>query len=138
MSDRTQAHLTRKTALSSSHPELLERIEYLAGLEPNWDGYGSSVVSSTAVDTCTSLLNAIDEHVYAKAGEPFVAPMADGGLELEWECVSEKELMLVIPPEGTPVRFLLATCAETEITGEISGVLSEDFTVDQLFDRILS
>ena len=35
--------------------------------------------------------------------------MADGGLQLEWDRVFEKELILMIPPDGTSIRFLLTS-----------------------------
>ena len=138
MSAKTKELQAANLSLRNSHPQLAERIDYLASLEPNWDGYGSTVISRAAVNKCIRILNAIDGHIHSQAGEPFVAPMTDGGLELEWECVFKKELMLVIPPEGTSVRFLLTSCEETDCSGDGTGDFSEDFMVNKLVNSILS
>ena len=127
-----------KAALWTSYPELAERLEYLSSLEPNWDGYGSMAITVVAASKCTRLLIAIDRHIYSEAGEPFLAPMADGGLELEWECMCRRELMVVIPPEGTPVRYLLTSDNEADCMEESSGDFTEDSVVNTLLESILS
>ena len=125
------------SALRRFHPELAERLELLADLEPDWYGYGSVAIARSSVRKCTRILVAIDRHIFAQAGEPFAAPMADGGIELEWDCVSSKELMLVIPPEGTPVRYLLTSCSEGDGVEENSGEFTTDAVVNTLLESIL-
>ena len=136
--DRLLESSHNKAALWASHPELAERLEYLASLEPNWDGYGSMVIAVAAVSRCTRLLIAIDRHIYSEAGDPFLAPMADGGIELEWDCICGKELMVVIPPEGTPIRFLLTSDSEADSMEESSGDFTEDSVVNTLLESIVS
>lgn len=86
-----------------------KRIDYIAALGRDWDGYGARVISPTAIDRCVRLLNTIDRSPYSQAGDLFVAPMADGGLELEWKLVFSNELTLLIPPDGKIVQYLLTS-----------------------------
>ena len=94
-------------ALQLFSPESAERIDYVANLELNWDGYGSNTISRPAIDACVNLLMKLARGFYSHFEQPFIAPMADGGLELEWTLPSQNELSLVFPPEGSPVRFLV-------------------------------
>lgn len=127
-----------RAALKSSHAELLKRIDYLADLEADWDGYGARRVSRMAIKGCLHLLSTIDRRFYSQAGEPFVAPMADGGLQLEWDRVFEKELILVIPPDGTSIRFLLTSFDETGNAKDHEGVLSEESRIYEWLSSALS
>lgn len=136
--DRVAKPSNDRAALRKSYPEVAERIAYLAGLEPDWDGYGAGRISPAAVDKCVRLLNAIDPDCYSRAGQPFVAPMADGGLELEWEPVHDRELMLVIPPDGTTVRFLLTSFDPTGHAEDQAGVLSEESDINEWLASSLS
>ena len=100
----------------SSHPEVRDRIEYLCGLEPNWDGYGAEVISDSALNTCRQLLGAVS----STQEKPFIAPMADGGIQLDWEFDSGTELMVVIPNRGRPVRYLRSSSDGDEQSGQLS------------------
>ena len=119
------ALLATEESLKLEHPDVAERLSHLFTLPPNWDGYGASVISATAVNACTRLILSIEPTLYSKAGAPFIAPMADGGIELEWDCVRTKELMLTIPPIGRPVLFLLTPCDDTDSSAELSGDLPD-------------
>lgn len=106
-------------------------MDYLAGLEPDWDGYGARRISPAAINKCVRLLKAIAPDFYSRAGQPFIAPMADGGLELEWESVHDGELMLVVPADGTTVRFLLTSFDPTGHAEDQAGVLSEESDINE-------
>ena len=102
----------------SSRPEIRDRIEYLRRLEPNWDGYGAEVISESALDSCHRLLTS----VFPIQEEPFLAPMCDGGIQIDWEFGSGAELMIVIPEDGKPVRYLLSSSNGAEQSGELLSV----------------
>lgn len=125
-------------ALRNSHPEVIKRIEYLASLGPDWDGYRARVVSPVAVQKCLRLLNTIDRELFSGAGEPFVAPMADGGLELEWELACQTEITLAIPPDGTIVRYVLTTFDQAGNAEDQDGLLSEGSGINELLSSVLS
>ncbi len=122
--------------LQSASPEAVERIRKLADLEPNWDGYGGSPPTEQAVKATAALLLETNKLSRGLLEEPFIAPLPEGGLELEWELDSGAELMLVIPPTGIDVRYLLD---EPMISGDINeseGVVSKDATLSELINQL--
>ena len=129
--------ISEREALRKSHPKVVERIEYLAGLEPDWDGYSAKAVSRAAVKKCLRLLNTIDRELFSEIGEPFVAPMADGGLELEWEMARKTEIMLAIQPDGKMVRYVL-TRFDQGRAEDYEGVLSERSGINEMLSSVLS
>ena len=111
-------------------PEIADRIDYLSRLTPNWDGYDSEAISPSAIKKCREIVSSMD---LASEQTPFIAPMCDGGIQLDWEFDCGRELMVVIPSEGRPVRFLLSSPSEIE---ERSGILSDELTIQELFVQI--
>jgi hypothetical protein len=57
---------------------------------------------------------------------------ADGSLEIEWDSRSGTELMLVIPPEGTKVRYLLDIPNTSGGFDESEGLLAIDASLSEL------
>ena len=55
------------------------RLDEFKSLEDNWDSYGADPISPKAIATAKSLLRACTP-------PDFIAPRADGGVQLEWEC----------------------------------------------------
>ena len=95
-----------------------ERIQLLSELQPNWDGYGAGTISAAAVERSANLLLNTLQRNYRAAERLFIAPLANGGIELEWDWPSGNELMLVIPPDGQRLEFL-ATILEQPSGEEI-------------------
>lgn len=122
--------------LRKSCPEIAERLNYIATLAPDWDGYGAKVISPTAIEKCVRLLDTMDRRWYSRDGDLFIAPMADGGLELEWKRVSSKELTLVIPPDGKIVQYLLTSFDRNGEAIDQEGVLSEEAEISTLLSSV--
>jgi len=80
------------------------RIMELASLNVNWDSYGAYPITAKAVATSTAILLELQEHIlverHAISMMTFIAPLADGGLQLEWECESD-QLELEILGDGS-------------------------------------
>lgn len=115
-----------------------ERIKLLGELEPNWDGYGAQVISSWAMQRCVELMVEINETVGLYSEYLFIAPLADGGLELEWELPSGNELMLVVPPSSGPIEFLTSTVDRSSgEKHEHEGTIPADANLEDLL-RLLS
>ncbi len=122
--------------LQAVNPGAAIRIRKLAKLEPDWDGYGGEPPTEKAIKMTAALLIAIHRLTRGQLESPFIAPLSDGGLELEWELDSGVELMLVIPPTGTDIRFLLD---EPKSSGDIfasEGLLPKDATITELIGRL--
>ena len=122
--------------LQAASPKASERIRKLATLEPGWDGYGGEPPTEQAIETTARLLIAVYSLTHGKLDSPFIAPSPDGGLDLEWELDSGTELMLVIPPTGTEVRYLLDKTTSSGDTLESEGILAEDGALNALVSQL--
>ena len=121
-----------RVAMKRIAPAWMQRIERLGKLGPGWDGYGAKPISASAIQQCMTLLDSIGQRAVPNPEELFIAPLADGGLELDWDSPSGKELMIVVPPEGSPIRFLLTTFDSAGCERECSGTIAEDDSLDRL------
>ena len=124
------------TLLTRTRLEWIHRINQLSKLESNWDGYEADVISVVAIVKCYEVLAEASNFPSEFLQNLFIAPLADGGLEIEWEFPSGNELMIVIPPEGSPVRFLLTTLDSSSNESETPGTIPADATLDQLFSAV--
>ena len=133
-SEQERSSITAIERLAQVNPEWSERVKYLTGLESGWDGYGSDPIAEAAVDGCCVILEDVATVIHAgDVQHPFIAPLADGGLELEWDFPSGNELMIVVPPKGKPVRFLYSAFDDSDEETETSGTIPEDASLADLF-----
>lgn len=122
--------------LAEIDPHAMATLIRLTKLESNWDGYGGLPPSATVAEKAASILLTTRKLSAAKLRGPFIAPLPDGGLELEWQRESGAELTLVIGPsyEGG-VRYVL-----DEVRGngvfESEGAVPRDATLSELVDRV--
>ena len=130
--DASQALAT----LETTNPGAVERIRKLTNLEPDWDGYSGDPPTEEAVKTTAVLLLAIHGLTRGLLESPFIAPLPDGGLELEWELDSGAELMLVIPSTGMDIRYLLDEPTSSGHIIESEGVVPKDATLSELVSRL--
>jgi hypothetical protein len=84
MSEATRADAEIDEVLGSS----FERLDELARLEPDWDSYGGEPPSELAITRAADLMREVAQRHWSSLGEAaipsFVAPIADGGIHLEW------------------------------------------------------
>ena len=116
-------------ALNMVNPQCAERLYLLASLEPNWDGYGANTIARPALESCARLLFQLFRNTDRHSHQLFIAPLANGGIELDWDWQSGNELMLVIPPSHDAIEYLATTVdqssgQETELEGMITNVTS--------------
>jgi hypothetical protein len=82
----------------------LERLAEIARLAPDWDSYGAAPPSALAIARSAAFLvklhTSFIENVGKYIGPSHVAPLADGGIQLEWSGPSA-EIEVQIGPEGT-------------------------------------
>lgn len=80
--------------------QAFEQLEGMSDLQEDWDSYGAAPIDSRALATARALL---DELTYLSAPRftPFnVAPIADGGVQVEWRHLNGKALELWIATSG--------------------------------------
>ena len=115
---------------------LSDRLNNLRTLEPDWDGYGGNPPTEKSLGMTAFFLLLAHKLTRGTLKAPFVAPLPDGGLELEWELESGAELMLVIPAAGTSVRYLLDELTDSGEISESEGAVPKDASVSELIDRL--
>lgn len=92
----------QETSPQVSLAPIFERLKEFAQLKVDWDSYGAEPVSSVALVAAFELLDAVKERLCRKVREPlpqFIAPLADGGLQLEWSG-QQGEIEVEIDPSG--------------------------------------
>ena len=73
-----------------------------------------------ALAVVSGLVDRIKAH-RPKLADPFIAPLSDGGLQMEWRSYASATLVLVIPSEAAQIEYLLDV---QESTGVVeSGAL---------------
>ena len=118
--------------LDKANPKAAERIRHLATLEPDWDGHGGHPVTQEAMRGTADLLLQIQDKTGDALADVFIAPLPDGSLEIEWDSRSGVELMLVIPPSGADIRYLLDIPNAAGELDESEGLLAIDSSLDEL------
>ena len=115
------------------NPGWADLLKSLTFLQPNWDGYGAEPISEpAAVQTCRVLQAIAKGHQGSEYLQLFIAPMPDGGIEIDLDLPEERELMLVMPPEGTPIRFLSTTRDQTGAEAETEGTVGPNTSIPNL------
>lgn len=100
-------HILTGTAVQAHADVLLrparERLAQISRLEADWDSYGSEPPSTTAVSRAITLLESVEESLAGLLGEqirPYaIAPVADGGVQLEWRG-GDRALEVEVGPDG--------------------------------------
>ncbi|MBI2940711.1 MAG: hypothetical protein HYY04_09775 [Chloroflexi bacterium] len=119
-------------------PEL-EQLEGFANLEPDWDSYGAAPISGKAISTARRLMTVVAEQFGDLLGErvrPYaVAPVADGGVYVEWRGPGG-QLQVQVGPDGNLTYLLVKSvrcrrvfeersqASSTEVLSAAAGVLS--------------
>ncbi len=105
--------------------EVAERLREIGNLEPDWDGYGSSRISLDAIASTATYICRL-QNLNFKIEDPFVAPLADGGIEMEWGPEPGGELIIVIPPSGDSVRYLQRLVTSEGQRAENAGLVESE------------
>ncbi len=86
--DKQQVSASQSQTPAVSLRPSAERLAKLARLEPNWDSYGAAPVTTVALATAYNLVVTFEEEFVGAVGAhslPWaIAPLADGGLQVEW------------------------------------------------------
>jgi hypothetical protein len=95
----------------------LDQLESIAALPENWDSYGASRIGPVAVTTARTLLNDLSTRpqAFSKLLPFHVAPIATGGVQLEWKRADGSALELWIDVEGGLAVVLDRPAAEPRI-----------------------
>ena len=120
--DRAPGATAAPIGRSMSGPErikIAERLDELASLEPNWDGYGAKLIDPAALRQASVVLE--DLHGWPLR-EPEIFPVPDGGVQLEWTS-GPVELELEFEAGGQSAVFV---CDVGHTEQRIDGELPRD------------
>ncbi len=83
-------------------------LQQLLQLPENWDSYGARPISSVAAEKALAILERAQHWGDLTQDTPFIAPLASGGIQMEWGSPNgQKELLIEVPYSGDKVRYLL-------------------------------
>jgi hypothetical protein len=91
-----------RTDMESIIPALT-RLNELAQLQPNWDSYDAEALTPSAIAAASLLITSVNEDRRSLTGRPappwVVAPVPDGGVQVEW-MASPRKIVVQIDPDG--------------------------------------
>lgn len=125
------------TALRHVNPDAAKRLEHMKTLEAGWYEEGSLPISPQAIDTAARVILVAHGLYGSRLKPPFPAPGQDGDVEIDWDGERVFQLMLMIPPEGSPVRFLLETPGAAGEFADWEGHIPGDGSLQELLACIL-
>ena len=112
--------------LRSKNPQLADRLEELIALPPDWDCAEAIGPTKAAVDRAVGLLLHAEEMATPAR---FIAPLVDGGLQLEWGPIPKGKLVVAIDPDGAAVEYVFIDDRGARDATE--GWLDRDSELDQ-------
>lgn len=131
---------TRTASDEIKLPESLERhLSQLSRLTENWDSYHAKRISDKAIKKAESLLISVSDSLGERRLEDvFIAPCSDGGLQLEWKIVFEKELIVKISHGGKAVNYLITELSQNGTFIEREGDIEEAEEWKRLLDELIA
>lgn len=107
----------------------LVRLAELGRLGPGWDSYGAEPISRLAVQRARQFLLALRRSLAHEVGEVFlpvnIAPIADGGIQLEWQG-PDSALEVEVTAEGRLAYFLVQGAGSSRRTTQEEDVELSD------------
>jgi hypothetical protein len=130
--------LTGAPIFSETVRDHLRRLDRFATLERGWDSYGAQPISVNAIEAASVLLMSLAAHLepwFGRRVKPYVvAPLASGGVQLEWRGPSGI-IEVDVDPEGT-FSYLLLQGAEEDAVAEDNNV--SPVVIQELLSEVLS
>ena len=95
------------------------RITHLRALPPDWDAEGAEPVSEDAIDGVVRLL---EENMSPGSPVPFIAPGADGSLQVEWSDLPDGALEIGVGPRAEIEALLVERASGRERMGGLQDL----------------
>ena len=123
-------------ALREVNADAAERLFLFVKLGFGWRDDDSLPIPQAAINSAACLLLLADRLYGNRIGEPFVAPVVDGSVEVDWDGASGEELVLMVPPEGMPIQFVMNLPDGSGGVTEWDGFLPTDASLAELLSRL--
>ena len=110
------AEMVRELSSEPWFMSVFNRLHKFTALEENWDGYGGHRINSAAIMETFRTLYRV-----ARGGpKPFVVPVNDGGIQIEWYC-GDTEIEVEISASGR-VLISIEQIEGVSVERYVSGV----------------
>ena len=116
-------------------PDAADRIMRLSRLQADWDGHGGEPISQEAVRAARFFLYLSRKLTLGESEGPFIAPLPDGGIDLEWDLESGRELTLIVR-SFSDVMYLLDVPTEEGAIEQSEGRVPQDASLSELLARL--
>ncbi len=103
--------------LSDLQLKVFKRLFGFRRLLHDWDSYGSSPPSETAINVATKIIKVIDSNRFSM---PRINPVSGGGIQLEWD-IDTREIEIEILEDGS-MQFLRVEGGDPLDEGPISSI----------------
>ena len=123
-------------ALREVNADVAERLALFAKLGGGWRDDDSLPIPPAAIEATACLLLLADRMYGDRIGEPLVAPVVDGSVEVDWDGASGEELVLMVPPEGAPIQFVMNLPDGSGGVTEWDGYLPADATLAAVMSKL--
>ena len=123
-------------ALHEVNADAAERLALFAKLGMGWRDDESLPIPPEAIEATACLLLLADRMYGDRIGEPLVAPVVDGSVEVDWDGASDAELVLMVPPEGAPIQFVMNLPNGSGGVMEWDGFLPVDATLADVLSKL--
>ena len=123
-------------ALHEVNADAAERLALFAKLGGGWRDDESLPIPPAAIEATACLLLLADRLCGDRLGEPLVAPVIDGSVEVDWDGASGEELVLMVPPEGAPIQFVMNLPDSSGDVTEWDGYLPADATLADVLSKL--
>jgi len=97
---------------------ILNKIQAIATLAPNWDSYGGE---TPTFEAALAALSFLAEHLSDSAVSPAVVPASSGGVQLEWHRHAG-DLEVLFSPDGSMSAFFVDALSNAEWEMEVGRV----------------
>ncbi|MCY4624663.1 MAG: hypothetical protein OXC99_06670 [Chloroflexi bacterium] len=123
-------------ALREVNADAAERLSLFAKLGFGWRDDDSLPIPQAAISSAACLLLLADRLYGNRIAEPLVVPVVDGSVEVDWDGTSGEELVLMVPPEGAPIQFVMNLPDGSGGVTEWDGFLPTDASLADLLTRL--
>jgi hypothetical protein len=124
--------LNQQIIIQHDYKDTIDKIASFKNLSSNWDSYRSKQIDINCISRASKIMVDLSEwKAPCNIPAPFVAPRADGSIQMEWEKGS-RYFELGIGPDSTEIEFLVMEEDHDGKPVEFEGVLEFDQSIKKL------
>ena len=124
-------------ALREIDAEAADRLSLFAKLGGGWLDDESLPPTPRAIETAACLLIVANRLQGPRVADPYLAPTPAGSIHVGWKGSADSELALVVPPEGTPIQFVMDLPDGSGALTEWDGYIPADAALAELLSRLV-